>query len=56
MNITNSDGAQDLIKDCVQLARIEGLEGHAQAAECRLTKKSSTGGEDDSRAAKRSKE
>jgi hypothetical protein len=23
----------------VQLARIEGLEGHAQAAECRLTKK-----------------
>jgi histidinol dehydrogenase len=39
MNITNSDEAQDLIKDCVQLARIEGLEGHAQAAECRLTKK-----------------
>ena len=38
MNITDSQGAQDLIKDCVQLARIEGLEGHAQAAECRLSK------------------
>lgn len=36
MNITDSAEAQELIKDCVQLARIEGLEGHAQAAECRL--------------------
>jgi phosphoribosyl-ATP pyrophosphohydrolase/phosphoribosyl-AMP cyclohydrolase/histidinol dehydrogenase len=36
MNITDKGKAQDLIKDCVQLARIEGLEGHAQAAECRL--------------------
>ena len=30
-------GAQDLVQDCVKLARIEGLEGHARAAECRLT-------------------
>jgi histidinol dehydrogenase len=40
MNITNKAEAQHLIQDCVQLARIEGLEGHAQAAECRLLKDS----------------
>ena len=27
---------QGLVSDCVALARVEGLEGHAQAAECRL--------------------
>jgi len=36
MNITDSTLAQDLVTDCVTLARIEGLEGHARAAECRL--------------------
>lgn len=36
MNITDKSAAQDMIKDCVALARIEGLEGHARAAECRL--------------------
>jgi phosphoribosyl-ATP pyrophosphohydrolase/phosphoribosyl-AMP cyclohydrolase/histidinol dehydrogenase len=40
MNITNKAEAQHLIQDCVQLARVEGLEGHAQAAECRLLKDS----------------
>ena len=42
MNITDKSGAQELIKDCVQLARIEGLEGHAQAAECRLSSEADT--------------
>lgn len=37
MNITDKEKAQDMIKDCVALARIEGLEGHARAAEARLT-------------------
>lgn len=36
INITSKAEAQDLIQDCVSLARIEGLEGHARAAECRL--------------------
>ena len=36
MNIENKTDAQDLVKDCVRLARMEGLEGHARAAECRL--------------------
>lgn len=36
MNITDQSSAQDLVRDCVALARIEGLEGHARAAECRL--------------------
>ena len=36
MNITDKNKAQDVIQDCIKLARIEGLEGHAQAAECRL--------------------
>jgi len=39
MHITQGDqeDCQGMIRDCVKLARIEGLEGHAQAAECRLT-------------------
>ena len=39
MNITagGDAAAQEMIADAVQLARIEGLEGHARAAECRLT-------------------
>lgn len=37
MNITAKEEAQQLVKDCVALARIEGLEGHARAAEARLT-------------------
>jgi phosphoribosyl-ATP pyrophosphohydrolase/phosphoribosyl-AMP cyclohydrolase/histidinol dehydrogenase len=36
MNIDHKGDAQGLVKDCVHLARIEGLEGHARAAECRL--------------------
>ncbi len=36
MNITDRRQAQGLVKDSVTLARIEGLEGHARAAECRL--------------------
>ena len=36
MNITNKEAAQEVIQDCVALARIEGLEGHARAAEARL--------------------
>jgi hypothetical protein len=34
-----------VVKDAVQLARLEGLEGHARAAERRLT--SASGGGDD---------
>ena len=36
MNITDKTAAQNLIQDCVHLARVEGLEGHARAAEARL--------------------
>jgi hypothetical protein len=36
MNITNKAAAQDVVRDSVHLARIEGLEGHARAAECRI--------------------
>ena len=36
MNITDKESSQELVQDCVNLARIEGLEGHARAAECRL--------------------
>jgi histidinol dehydrogenase len=36
MNIERKGDAQELVKDSVALARIEGLEGHARAAECRL--------------------
>lgn len=35
MNIEDKGAAQGLVRDCVALARIEGLEGHARAAECR---------------------
>lgn len=40
MNITSGDdsSSQEMIRDAISLARIEGLEGHARAAECRLTK------------------
>jgi phosphoribosyl-ATP pyrophosphohydrolase/phosphoribosyl-AMP cyclohydrolase/histidinol dehydrogenase len=36
MNISKQNEAQDMVADCVSLARMEGLEGHARAAECRL--------------------
>jgi histidinol dehydrogenase len=42
MNITSREESQDMIKDCVALARIEGLEGHARAAEARLISSSSS--------------
>ena len=28
--------SQEIVNDSITLARIEGLEGHARAAECRL--------------------
>ena len=39
MNITEGDSeeAQEMIRDCINLGRIEGLEGHARAAEKRLS-------------------
>ncbi|CAM9469633.1 unnamed protein product, partial [Choristocarpus tenellus] len=36
MRIDDKDASQDLVRDAVHLARMEGLEGHARAAECRL--------------------
>jgi len=36
MHIADQLDAQAAIKDCVDLARIEGLEGHASAAQCRV--------------------
>ena len=36
MNITDSNQSKSLVQDAVQLARLEGLEGHARAAEARL--------------------
>lgn len=36
MQLDNMAEAQALVKDCVALARVEGLEGHARSAECRL--------------------
>jgi histidinol dehydrogenase len=36
MHITDKAAAQDAVQDSIALARIEGLEGHARAAECRL--------------------
>lgn len=36
MNINDKEESQELVKDCVKLARIEGLEAHARAAEGRL--------------------
>ena len=50
MNVTDQLEAQAAIKDCVDLARIEGLEGHASAAQCRVI-----GSEDDSHTAKKTK-
>jgi len=41
MDITDKQAAaaQEMVRDCVALARIEGLEAHARAAECRLAGK-----------------
>ena len=36
MNIEDKAAAQSVVRDCIHLARMEGLEGHARAAECRL--------------------
>jgi len=36
MRIDDAVGSQQVVKDAVQLARLEGLEGHAKAAEKRL--------------------
>eukprot|EP01039_Chlorochromonas_danica_P007070 gene7070-7820_t len=36
MHIEDKEAAQEVVQDSVTLARIEGLEGHARAAECRL--------------------
>lgn len=36
MKLDDMQAAQPLVKDCVALARVEGLEGHARSAECRL--------------------
>ena len=38
MRIDTPSESQELVKDAVQLARLEGLEGHARAAEARLVK------------------
>lgn len=40
MNMTDAAGGQEVVSDAVALARIEGLEGHARAAECRLVEAS----------------
>ena len=34
--MTDAVGGQEVVRDAVDLARVEGLEGHARAAECRL--------------------
>ena len=36
MNMTDKAKGQVVVTDAVALARVEGLEGHARAAECRL--------------------
>ena len=36
MNMTDKESGQIVVTDAVSLARVEGLEGHARAAECRL--------------------
>lgn len=36
MRVDDKKGSQDAVRDAVQLARLEGLEGHARASECRL--------------------
>lgn len=38
MHLTDKSDAQQLVQDAVALARMEGLEGHARSAECRLLK------------------
>ena len=38
MSIDSKEDSQQLVKDAVELARLEGLEGHARAAEARLLK------------------
>ena len=53
MNITNKSLAQDVIRDCVSLARMEGLEGHARAAECRLDDNNSNSDEQIAKKAKK---
>lgn len=35
MRIDDREGCQDMVEDCVRMARLEGLEGHARAAEKR---------------------
>jgi len=44
MNITNRLDAQEVVRDAVALARLEGLEGHARSAECRLVSNDAMGG------------
>lgn len=39
MNLDDKEGVQEVVRDSVTLARIEGLEGHARAGECRLLEK-----------------
>eukprot|EP01062_Namystynia_karyoxenos_P063116 TRINITY_DN55938_c0_g1_i1.p1 TRINITY_DN55938_c0_g1~~TRINITY_DN55938_c0_g1_i1.p1 ORF type:complete len:425 (+),score=145.90 TRINITY_DN55938_c0_g1_i1:77-1351(+) len=39
MRIDDAAGGQELARDAAMLARLEGLEGHARAAECRLAAK-----------------
>lgn len=36
MQMEDAPGGQVVVKDAVELARLEGLEGHARAAEKRL--------------------
>lgn len=36
MRIDDPYESQETVRDAIALARLEGLEGHAQAAECRL--------------------
>jgi hypothetical protein len=42
--MTDAVGGREVVSDAVALARIEGLEGHARAAECRLLQQESEGG------------
>jgi len=35
MRIDNKKESQDMVEDSVRMARLEGLEGHARAAEAR---------------------
>jgi len=38
MRIDDAEASGKVVEDCIALARLEGLEGHARAAECRLQK------------------